>query len=242
MRYAIISDIHGNLEALNTVLEYIGKKKIPHTLCLGDVVGYGASPDECATLLRVRGIPTILGNHDAVACGQEEPWGFNPIALSAVVWTTEHLSPENVDWLKSLPSSLEYESFLAVHATPEESEWDYMFTWEETLPYIARLREQNYRVCFFGHTHCPGIFSEDGVYALDDDSKFTLDPEKIFLINPGSVGQPRDDDSRASFGIFNTETEEYELVRLEYDVDAAAQRILDAGLPGFLAERLHRGH
>ena len=242
MRYAIVSDIHGNLEALTAVLEYIDDQRIRHTVCLGDVVGYGASPDECVNLIRKRGIPTIVGNHDAVACGLEEPWGFNPVALSAVMWTTEHLSPENIEWLKSLPTHLAYDSFLAVHATPEETEWDYIFTWQETLPYIAKLREARHRVCFFGHTHCPGIFSEDGVYALDEDSTFTLDPEKVYLINPGSVGQPRDEDARASFGVFDTETEVYEHVRVEYDVEKAADRILEAGLPAFLAERLHRGH
>lgn len=242
MRYAIISDIHGNLEALEAVLAYIDKQKIPRTICLGDVVGYGASPDECVSLIRARGIPTIMGNHDAVACGKEEPWGFNQLALSAVVWTSEHLSPENIDWLKKLPSSLAYESFLAVHATPEENEWDYIFSWEETVPYIAMLREKNYRVCFFGHTHSPGIFADDGLYALDEHSKFILDPAKVYMINPASVGQARDDNPRASFGIFDTESEEYELVRLEYDVDTAAQRIRDAGLPGFLADRLHSGH
>ncbi|MFO7973924.1 MAG: metallophosphoesterase family protein [Candidatus Hydrogenedentota bacterium] len=242
VRYAIISDIHGNLEALEVVLAYIDEQEISHTICLGDVVGYGASPDECVSLIRSRGIPTIMGNHDAVACGREEPWGFNELALSAVMWTSERLSPENIEWLKGLPPSLAYESFLAVHATPEESAWDYLFSWQETLPYIADLREKNYRVCFFGHTHCPGIFADDGLYALDEDSRFTLDPEKVYMINPGSVGQPRDENARASFGIFDTESEDYELVRLEYDVDLSAQRIRDAGLPGFLADRLQYGH
>jgi len=242
VRYAIISDIHGNLEALNVVLAYIDEHTIPRTICLGDVVGYGASPDECVSAIRARDIPTILGNHDAVACGQEEPWGFNQLALSAVKWTTEHLSPDNLEWLKNLPLSMVCDSFLAVHATPEEGEWDYIFSWQETRPYIDKLLERNYRVCFFGHTHCPGIFTDDGVYALDEESRFTLDPRKVYLINPGSVGQPRDDDARASFGIFNSETEEYELVRVPYDVDAAARRIVEAGLPLFLADRLHQGH
>ena len=242
MQYAIISDIHGNLEALTVVLDYIDKQKIPHTICLGDVVGYGASPDECATLIRTRGIPTIMGNHDAVACGNDEPWGFNELALSAVTWTSDRLSPKNIEWLKDLPASLAYESFLAVHATPDEDEWDYIFPWEETLPYIAMLREKNYRACFFGHTHCPGIFADDGMYALDDDGKFVLDPAKVYMINPGSVGQPRDENPRASFAIFDTESEEYQLVRLEYDVETAARRIRDAGLPGFLADRLYDGH
>ena len=189
MRYAIISDIHGNLEALTAALETIDQRQAPRIVCLGDVVGYGASPDECVSLIRGRGIPTILGNHDAVACGLEEPWGFNQVALSAVKWTAEQLSPENTAWLRALPMNLEYESFLAVHATPEESDWDYMFSWEETLPYLARLREKNHRLCFFGHTHCPGIFSEDGVYALDDDSRFVLDRQGLSSI-PARWGSP----------------------------------------------------
>jgi len=241
VHYAIISDIHGNLEALTAAFESIDHRQVSHIVCLGDVVGYGASPDECVNLIRERGIPTILGNHDAVACGLEEPWGFNQVALSAVKWTAEQLSPENITWLRSLPPRLEYESFLAVHATPEGIGWDYIFSWEETLPYIDWLREQKRRLCFFGHTHCPGAFSEDGLYALEEDSRFELDPGKVYLINPGSVGQPRDDDPRASLGIFDSETNEFELVRVPYAVDVAAKRILDAGLPGFLAERLHRG-
>lgn len=241
VRYAIISDIHGNLEALTATLECIDRRQISQIVCLGDVVGYGASPDACVNLIRERGIPTILGNHDAVACGLEEPWGFNLVALSAVKWTAEQLSPDNSAWLKNLPLRLDYDSFLAVHATPEGSGWDYIFSWEETLPHIARLREQNRRLCFFGHTHCPGAFSEDGLYALEEDSPFELDPGKVYLINPGSVGQPRDDDPRASLGIFDTDSNEFELLRVPYPVDVAAKRILDAGLPAFLADRLHRG-
>ena len=232
MRYAIISDIHGNLEALTAALETIDQRQAPRIVCLGDVVGYGASPDECVSLIRGRGIPTILGNHDAVACGLEEPWGFNQVALSAVKWTAEQLSPENTTWLRALPMNLEYESFLAVHATPE-SDWDCVL-WEETCP--TRGSAENHRLCFFGHTHCPGIFP-GSVYALDDDSRFVLDRQG-HLINPARWGGPA---TTTPTGHLRYRRQGIRAGTRAYAVDAAAKRILDAG-SRFLAERLHPGH
>jgi diadenosine tetraphosphatase ApaH/serine/threonine PP2A family protein phosphatase len=240
LRYAIISDIHANLEALQAVQERIETLSINQLVCLGDVVGYNASPNECADIVRESGMPTICGNHDAVACGIEEPWGFNPVALQAALWTREHLSPTNLDWLRKLPDNMQFPHFLAAHGSPTDRDC-YLFTWEDVLPHLPYVIEQNYRLCFFGHTHSPGIFSADGMYSVDDDSKFQLGEGKTFFINPGSVGQPRDGDSRAAFGLFDSEKNEYELVRESYDVAAAADRIRQAGLPPFLAERLTMG-
>ncbi len=240
MRYAIISDIHANLEALQAVQERIESLAIDQVVCLGDVVGYNASPNECADIVRESGMPTICGNHDAVACGIEEPWGFNPVALQAALWTREHLSPANLEWLRKLPDNMQFPHFLAAHGSPTDRDC-YLFTWEDVLPHLPYVTEQNYRLCFFGHTHSPGIFSADGMYSVDDDSKFQLGEGKTFFINPGSVGQPRDGDSRAAFGLFDSEKNEYELVRTQYDVTAAADRIRQAGLPPFLAERLTMG-
>lgn len=240
MRYAIISDIHANLEALEAVLERIKSLSVDQLVCLGDVVGYNASPNECADIVRENGMPTICGNHDAVACGIEEPWGFNPVALQAALWTRERLSPANLEWLRKLPDNMQFPHFLAAHGSPTDRDC-YLFTWEDVLPHLQFVTDQNYRLCFFGHTHSPGIFSADGLYSVDDDSKFQLGNGKTFFINPGSVGQPRDGDCRAAFGLYDSERNEYELVRAEYDVDAAANRIREAGLPPFLAERLTMG-
>ena len=240
MRYAIISDVHANLEALTAVLERIDGLHIDETVCLGDVVGYNASPNECVNMLRERNIATIFGNHDAVACGLEEPWGFNPIALAAALWTRDNLTDRNFKWLRGLRESMRFESFLAVHGAPGNRN-TYLFGWEDILPHLSYLEEQGCDLCFFGHTHCPGIFSTDGVYTVGSDSKFILEEHKSFFINPGSVGQPRDSDPRAAFGVLDTYKREYEQIRVAYPIKQAANRIIDAELPHFLAERLYLG-
>lgn len=240
MRYAIISDIHANLEAFCAVLEKIEDLGVDQIVCLGDVVGYNASPNECADILRERNILTVLGNHDAVACGLEEPWGFNPVALQAAMWTRESLSKDNLEWLRSLPDVLNFEVFAAVHGAPKNRN-TYLFTWEDILPHLSFLEEQNCNICFIGHTHSPGIFSTDGVYSVDDDARFALGSEKSFFINPGSVGQPRDSNPNAAFGILDTAENVFEQVRIKYPVDKAARRVVEAGLPQFLAERLALG-
>jgi len=240
LRYAIISDIHANLEAFCAVLEKIDEMSVDQIVCLGDVVGYNASPNECCNLIRERNIQTVLGNHDAVACSLEDPWGFNPVALAAAMWTRETLNEDNLEWLRNLPDVLNFQSFVTVHGAPRNRN-TYLFTWEDILPHLSFLEEQNCNICFIGHTHSPGIFSTDGVYSVDDDSRFTLGSGKSFFINPGSVGQPRDGNPQAAFGILDTEDNVFEQVRIKYPVEKAAKRVLDADLPPFLAERLALG-
>ncbi len=240
MRYAIISDLHANLEAVTSVFNKIDQIGVDEVVCLGDVVGYNANPNECIDIIRERDIITLCGNHDAVACGIEEPWGFNPIALSAALWTREHLTEENIHWLRELPDAAQFDVFLAVHGAPGNRN-TYLFGWEDVIPHIAYLEEQEVPWCFFGHTHCPGIFSTDGAYSLDSDSKFALDKGKYFFVNPGSVGQPRDSDVRAAFGILDTDAMSFEQIRVTYPVKQAADRVLEAGLPQFLSERLYLG-
>lgn len=251
MKYAVISDLHSNLEALTAVLERIDTIGVDQIVCLGDVVGYNASPNECVAIVREREIPSICGNHDAVACGLTEPWGFNPIALAAAMWTRETLEPHNREWLRALPDSRRFDDFFACHGSPSDRD-TYMFGWEDVIPHAECLHEQESSLCFFGHTHCPGIFSLDGVYTVDDDLRFVLGAgetrirgndgkPKDFFINPGSVGQPRDGDPRAAFGLLDTETGTYELVRVAYPIKQAAERAIAAGLPHFLAERLYLG-
>jgi len=252
LKYAIISDLHSNWEALTAVLEVIDGSEVDRIVCLGDVVGYNANPNECVEAMRERDIPTMCGNHDAVACGITEPWGFNPIALAAALWTREALTDDNLEWLRALPDARrfgpeEQGHFLAVHGSPLDRD-TYMFSWEDVLPHIDYVREQNCNLSFFGHTHCPGIFTDDGVYTVDDDARFVVDKmgaegaySRVFFINPGSVGQPRDGDPRASFGFIDTETGAFEQVRTPYPVKEAAERIVEAELPHFLAERLYLG-
>lgn len=239
-RHAIISDLHANLEATETVLAKIDEIGVDQIICLGDVVGYNGSPNECVDIIRERQIPTICGNHDAVACGREEPWGFNPVALHAVIWTRETLRDDNLQWLTELPDESKFDSCLVVHGSPTDRN-RYMFLWEDVLPHMAYVQKRDCNVCFFGHTHNPGVLSNDGVHELGNNSEFVLDGGKIFFVNPGSVGQPRDSDPRASFGIFDTASSVFELMRLSYPVERAADRVAELGLPDFLSERLFLG-
>lgn len=239
-RYCIIADIHSNQQALRAVLTAADELGVQSFVCLGDVVGYNANPNECVALLREREIPTVLGDHDAVACGIEEPWGFDPIALAAALWTRERLSPENKEWLRQLPDVIHFNTFLAAHGSPADRNC-YLYTWEDVLPHLSVLSEGNRSVCFFGHTHCPGILSSDGMYTVDDDSTFQVGPNKSFFVNPGSGGQPQDGDPRAAFAVYDSRNRELQLLRVEYDVKLAAKQIMDAGLPVFLAERLYLG-
>lgn len=240
MKYAVISDVHANLQALEAVLSRIEQTPVDQIICLGDLVGYNADPNECVEVVREREIPTVCGNHDAVACGLEEPWDFNPIAREAANWTRDRLTKDNIDWLKGLPVNIEVDGFLAAHGSPIDRDF-YMFTWEDVLPHVPFLQEKGLPLCFFGHTHFPGIFSSDGTYSLDEDSTFRQDKQKTFFINVGSVGQPRDGDIRAAFGLYDSDESLYELVRVEYPVEEAAQRVRDEGLPEFLSSRLKQG-
>lgn len=240
MRYAIISDIHANAEALKTVLDTIDKEKIDQIVCLGDVVGYNAEPNECIEILKERNIPTILGNHDAVACELEEPWGFNAVAMPAILWTRRELTRENYEWLQRLPDTLNFGDFAVVHGAPKNHN-TYLFSWEDIHPHLYFFDEQNVNLCFFGHTHLPSILSVDGSYMVDEDGIFQLKPGKSYFINPGSVGQPRDGDARSAFGIFDSEKLIFQLVRVEYAIEVTAEKILRVNLHPFLAERLHHG-
>ena len=156
------------------------------------------------------------------------------------MWTRETLRDDNLEWLRGLPDNQKIGPFLAVHGSPVNRN-SYLFTWEDILPHIPYVEEKDCRLAFFGHTHNPGIFSKDGAYSLDEDNKFELGHEKMFFVNPGSVGQPRDGDPRASFGLFDTDTMEFQLVRINYQIKQAAEKVTNAGLPAFLAERLFLG-
>ena len=240
MKYALISDNHANLEATIAVLNRIDEIGVDQIVNLGDIVGYNANPNECCDIMREREIPTICGNHDAVACGLEEPWGFNPVALSAAMWTRETLRNDNLEWLRGLPDNQVVGPFLAVHGSPVNRN-SYLFTWEDILPHVPYVEKKNSNLCFFGHTHQPSLFAKDGVYSFDEEGKFQLSDDKLFFVNPGSVGQPRDGNPMASFGLLDTETNEFQLVRINYPVKEAANKVTRAGLPAFLAERLFLG-
>ena len=232
MRSAIISDVHSNLEALSTALEAIEKEEIDEILFLGDVVGYGANPNECVALVRERCSVVLLGNHDLAAVDLSVAEEFNNHARVAAHWTSKKLSAENREYLKSLPYTATVREALLVHASPfEPEEWHYIISESDARRMFPHFKET---ICFVGHSHVPGVFAES---AIEQDVR----RGERFIVNVGSIGQPRDGDPDLSFGIFDSERWEYRNIRLVYDVERAARKIRDAGLPPVLADRLFRG-
>lgn len=239
MKYAIIADIHGNLDAFQVVLDDIRAQKATHIVCLGDVVGYNAQPKECLDIVRQMNLPCVKGNHDEY-CSTENPLdGFNPHAAEAVHWTREQLSDDDKQWLRELKYSRMAANFTMVHATLDAPErWGYVF---DKLAAAASFPYQNTQMCFFGHTHVPVAFMRDTVVRGGTYSKFKVDPSKKYFINVGAVGQPRDNNPKSAYVIYDMDAQTIELRRLDYDIASAQRKILAAGLPERLAERLAFG-
>jgi predicted phosphodiesterase len=239
MKYAIIADIHANLEALQVVLQDIQDQKCTHTVCLGDVVGYNANPKECLDIVRSMNIPCVKGNHDEYCSVDENLEGFNPHAAEAVQWTRQQLSEEDRKWLRDLKYLRLVASFTMVHATLDVPQrWAYVFN---KLDAAASFTYQNTSVCFFGHTHVPMAFVRDSVVRGGTYSKFKVEPGKKYFVNVGSVGQSRDGVAKATYAIYDMAEGTIELRRLDYDIPTAQKKILEAGLPARLAERLAYG-
>lgn len=241
MLYGIFSDIHANLPALEAVLESMKANGVERRVCLGDIVGYGASPNECVELTRESADVCILGNHDSVAIRWDSDVGFNPYAKKAIEWTQENLNESSKQYLRSLPYMYEENDVCFVHASPmSPADWIYITDLEDALDAFDHFGERH---CFVGHTHSPVIVAmrdgeipkviETGFYRLEDGERL--------LMNVGSVGQPRDRDSRASYCLYDTEAQTVKLVRLEYDIARTQKAMRDAGLPDFLVERLELG-
>ncbi|MBI5885564.1 MAG: metallophosphoesterase family protein [Deltaproteobacteria bacterium] len=244
MRYAIISDVHSNLEALNAVLAEIDSLAPDVIVCLGDIVGYNSNPNECIAILRGRAIPSVMGNHDDRAAGLDEPDDFNPLAEKALLWTREQLTPENKAYIEALPrSAIIDNAFLAMHGWVNDTD-SYLNGTDDAAVNFSLMHELSVgiNIAFFGHTHVPVVYVECGetVFAIHED---TVELEKgcSYLINPGSVGQPRNHDPHASFVIYDTEAGVITFHKVDYDIAATALKILEAGLPERLAERLRFG-
>jgi predicted phosphodiesterase len=239
MKYAIIADIHGNLEALQTVLEDCKTQKVTHYACLGDVVGYNANPKECLDIIRDMGMPIVKGNHDEYCSSEQELDGFNAHAAEAVNWTRKQLSEEDRKWLRDFKYLRLVASFTIVHATLDGPQrWGYVF---DKLAAAASFTYQNTAVCFFGHTHVPVAFIRDSVVRGGTYSKFKIDHGRKYFINVGSVGQSRDGVAKATYVIYDMDEQSIELRRLDYDMATTQRKILEAGLPPRLAERLSFG-
>lgn len=240
-RIGVFSDIHGNFHALRAVLAALDQLKLDQLICLGDVVGYGAMPNECVELLRERGIPTLAGNHDHAAVGLTDITFFNDIAKRAVHWTRDQLTPENAQWLRERPFvySLGPEFFF-VHASPRDPEaWNYVLTFGEAR---ASFDAFNERICFIGHSHQPAVVEKinDDLQCPDGHS-VALREDCRYLINVGSVGQPRDRNPASCFVYADLTEGMAHFVRVPYEIEAAQEAILSNDLPEELAVRLGYG-
>ena len=239
MRYAVIADIHANLEALEVVLADSKEQKCTHYCCVGDVVGYNANPKECLDIVRSMGMPVVKGNHDEYCSSEEDLEGFNPHAAEAVNWTRKQLSMEDRQWLRDLKYVRLVASFSMVHATLDGPQrWGYVF---DKLAAAASFTYQNTAVCFFGHTHVPVAFVRDSVVRGGTYSKFKPEPGKKYFVNVGAVGQPRDGNPKCGYVIYDLNEGTIELRRLDYDIEKAQMKIMAAGLPQRLADRLTLG-
>ncbi len=239
MRLAIFSDIHANLEALEAVLADANKRKCTHFVCLGDVVGYNANPHECVDRIRKLECPIVKGNHDEQASLPESSSDFNELAERAIKWTRDNLTEEDKQWLRELPLQRQVRDFTIVHATLDTPEqWGYVFS---NLDAAASLTYQHTTVCFFGHTHIPMVFIRDDGVRRERIEHIRIEPTKKYFINMGSVGQPRDGNWRAAYCTYDIENNLVEQLRVKYDVAVAQKKIIKAGLPRALAERLAIG-
>jgi len=241
MLYGIISDIHGNLEALEKILAQL--TIVDKKICLGDMVGYGPNPNECVNLIRKLKIPAVAGNHDKAVTGELELTWFNRYASDAVLWTKKEISAENLDFLMKLPLILEEDDFYLVHGSLRSPLEEYITSVFDALPTFEKMKKP---LCFVGHSHVPlvVVIKKDGNYdarVLTDNEEVLVDNYNKVIINVGGVGQPRDGDARACFGIYDTKTRIFTLKRIEYDFTKVQAKMREVGLPLPLIERLQYG-
>ena len=246
MRYLILSDIHSNLDALEAILQTAEHGSWDRVVVLGDLVGYGGAPNAVIDRIRdLNPVAIIRGNHDKASCGIEDGSNFNHVARVAAMWTGDTLTPQNRDYLRSLPAGpLVIDDYVEIcHGSPFDED-HYIFDADDAR---RALEAGTRQLCLFGHTHLPVVFRRAGnaydgfVPEGDAEIQLPLEDGVRYVVNPGSVGQPRDGDPRAAFALYDSETRVLTLRRVPYAVDAAQRRILGAGLPASLANRLSVG-
>lgn len=246
MRLAVIADIHGNLEALESVLVCLEHEGVEAVLNLGDLVGYNASPNECLELLEGKNVWHLAGNHDLALFDPERAQRFNIIAYQALQWCKEQLRPQYREFLQGLPLLRQVPgAFLACHGSPSNPDTYIAYHFQGKRALNDLRNQPSLRVCFFGHTHRRALWYRDirGKVALQPlaQPQVLLAAEGHYLINPGSVGQPRDGNPEAAYAIFDAEEFSVHFKSTPYNIAGTQRRILAAGLPPFLAERLSRG-
>ncbi len=246
MRYLVLTDIHANLEALDACLQDATRRGYDQTLVLGDLIGYGADPNAVVTRVQeLSPVAMVRGNHDKIAMGLEEAEGFNTVARGAATWTYDALTPEHREWLAALPKGPTIVDDLVeiCHGAPYDED-DYIF---DDLDALRALRTSRRPLCLFGHTHYPVTFelAGDTLYGTGQGStgetRLLLKEGVKYVLNPGSVGQPRDGDPRAAYAILDAAARHVELFRLIYPIEIAQEKIIAAGLPEVLARRLAAG-
>ncbi len=247
MRYLILSDMHGNWEALAAVLRHVQHERFDVTLVLGDLVGYGAGPNQVVEAIKndLHGeVHVIRGNHDKVVAELEDGANFNQPALAAARWTTARLMPANLRYVRELPEGPQQvaDDVFICHGSPLDED-AYVFSIYDAYEIFTQFDAP---VVFFGHTHIPSLFvrHDEGIevgVVQGESFQLELDPERRYLLNPGSIGQPRDRDPRAAYLTFDSETRVVSWHRIDYAIDKAQERIVRSGLPKVLADRLALG-
>lgn len=240
MRWGIFSDIHSNLEALEAVLAALAKQRIDKYFCLGDIVGYGANPGECIAEIGKLNPVSIAGNHDWAVAGLFDITHLTPNAAAGVLWTRRNIIYEDKEFLKSLGLIHQEEELTLVHASLQNpGQFDYIVDIPSAKAAFALLRTS---LCFIGHTHRPVIFIKEGSnYTSTFQAEIKVKTSQTYIINAGSVGQPRDGNPQGCYAVYDSETKEVQIKRVSYDIRSAQDKIIAAGLPRILAERLSLG-
>jgi diadenosine tetraphosphatase ApaH/serine/threonine PP2A family protein phosphatase len=241
VNYAVISDIHANLQALEAIREEIARISPDKVLCLGDIVGYGASPGQCIAMTRDLVTAVVAGNHDCGVTGQTDITYFNRYAREAILWTASEIGEAEMEYLRGLPMShVDGDRLRLVHATPRDpARWNYIFTYQQAIEEFGAFTEH---ICFVGHSHQPCIFEMmDAETIIMNSDHVSIRDDRRYIINVGSVGQPRDGDPRACVCVFDDESGEVNIRRVAYDIEGAQKKIREAGLPPVLAKRLSWG-
>jgi diadenosine tetraphosphatase ApaH/serine/threonine PP2A family protein phosphatase len=239
MRFAIFGDIHANLHALEAVMADTHNQGCTHYICMGDLVGYNAFPKECLAIARDLDCPVVKGNHDEQVSMDYTQEGLNPLAEEALNWTRNHLDEADKQWLRELRIQRLVRDFTIAHATLDTPhKWGYVTS---ALDAAASFTYQHTGLCFIGHTHRPMVYVRDGSVSMQPFETIQIEKNKKYLVNVGSVGQPRDGDWRAAYCIYDTDKNELSLRRVPYDLEGAQRAILHAKLPDKLALRLANG-
>ncbi len=245
MRIAFISDIHSNHDALKVAISKLRECNVEKIYCIGDIVGYGAEPGKCIETIEKEAFAAVAGNHDWASVGKTDISYFNKKIRQSILWTSNVLLPHHRSFLASLPLLLENSLWIAVHSTPLfPEEWHYILDAGQAK---VQFNGFNQKICFVGHSHIPQVFTDHGedlrISPKEGKDRFILRISDLrrYIINVGSIGQPRDRDPRGCFVVFDSDSMTVEFVRFNYPISEAQERIISAGLPLFLAERLAAG-